>query len=134
MHGSAKISSGPSESSAGSSMLSSAGSSSAGSNSNSSRGSGGSSSCECEYVVTNIELSDGMSGSFVVTNTGCQEVELITYEPTTNLLSLIVGDFILSPGESTTVMVQYSVDIRLTQFSLFASCGFVQVYQWPDFP
>ena len=132
MDGSAKISSGASESSSATSAGSSSSGSGSATSASSSRGSG-SSSCQCAFEVTDITLVDAMNGTYTITNTGCGEIQIYGHEQSEPDIIYIVGDLILSEGESTSVIVGFGQDVRLTSFTVQTSCG-DQNYQWPSFP
>jgi hypothetical protein len=126
MIGSAKESGSVAESS-GSASLSGVGSSSVGS---------GSSSCQCDFEVTDITLTSGTDGSYTITNTGCGEIAISGHAQEDGAIpsSYIIGDTILSEGESTTVLIEFEVDIRLTDFRVTTpTCG-DREYTWPTFP
>lgn len=130
MSGSAKESSGPSESSG----------SSAGSSSGSydppfppdDSSSSSSSSCQCGWEVTDIILApSAQDGTFTLENTGCGEITV------TEFFHSISGTWTPPPpvtipeGGSQVFEFDGGADIRGTFFTVVTDCGDPQTHDWP---
>jgi hypothetical protein len=82
--------------------------------------------------VSEITLTNGMEGSYQVTNTGCGTLEITGHTASPHFL-WSASPSVLAEGESATVSVIAQADIRLTSFTVVTDCR-SQTHQWPDWP
>ncbi len=96
----------------------------------SSSSSSSSCSCQCDFEVSGITLTSATTGFYTVTNTGCGEVVVIGHGGNDPHMRAV--PFPLGEGESMTVTIEASQDIRLTSFEVLTDCKTIYCY-WPDF-